>query len=374
MRDQSVSRTQSARGSYRAATAPSQPASQLADLPTQLTYVNDQEPGLTRRQAGKAWVFRDPKGKRLSDPRTIQRIKSLAIPPAWTEVWICATESGHLQATGRDARGRKQYIYHAQFREHQENNKYRHMVEFAAALPGLREQVLRDLKRSALPREKVIAAIISLLETTLIRVGNSEYAKKNRSYGITTLRTPHVHLDGNDIRFRFSGKSGKAWNVSLTDRRIAGIIRACQELPGQHLFQYTAADGQAASITSTDVNRYLQDVTGLNITAKDFRTWAGTVMAASILHERNAAEGGPKSHVIDTVKRVAGSLGNTPAICRKCYIHPTILDLFAAGELHLKVRKSRSQKPSLTPVESAVLALLKPQRRSRSGQSASHLS
>jgi DNA topoisomerase-1 len=329
-----------------------------------LIYVTDASPGFTRRRFRNGFAFLDQSGKRLRASAVVERIRSLVIPPAWTEVWICPVAHGHLQATGRDARGRKQYIYHPDFRESREADKYHHMLKFAEVLPAIRAQIRRDIRRSGLPREKVIATVIRLLETTLIRIGNAEYAKTNRSYGITTLRNPHVKLQGSEIRFNFKGKSGKAWKVSLQDRRIAKIIRACQELPGQHLFQYEDEAGALLTITSTDVNRYLQELTGEEITAKDFRTWAGTVMAASILRDVDvAAEGNRQKHIRETIKLVAERLGNTPTICRKCYIHPVVLDLFSKDDLRLRVMQKTSAPGSLEPMERAVLAVLKKHAR-----------
>jgi len=329
-----------------------------------LAYVTDTETGFTRRKSKSGFLFFDLAGKRLRAKDAINRIQSLVIPPAWSDVWICPLAHGHLQATGRDARGRKQYIYHPQFRELRESDKYQHMLQFAQTLPVIRAQIRRDIGRTGLPREKVIATVIWLLEATLIRVGNAEYAKENRSYGITTLRTPHVKLQGSEIRFQFRGKSGKAWKISLHDRRIAKIIRACQELPGQQLFQYEDATGALLTITSTDVNRYLQELTGKEITAKDFRTWAGTVMAASILHEGDVTQGDSRQrHIREAVKVVSERLGNTPTICRKCYIHPIILDLYTDDKLRLRVIQKTTAPAALEPIERAVLALLKRQAR-----------
>jgi DNA topoisomerase-1 len=329
-----------------------------------LAYVTDTDTGYTRRKSKSGFLFFDLAGKRLRAKDAVKRIQSLVIPPAWSDVWICPIAHGHLQATGRDARGRKQYIYHPQFRELRESDKYQHMLQFAQTLPVIRAQIRRDISRGGLPREKVIATVIWLLEATLIRVGNAEYAKENRSYGITTLRTPHVKLQGSEIRFQFRGKSGKAWKISLNDRRIAKIIRACQELPGQQLFQYEDATGALQTITSTDVNRYLQELTGKEITAKDFRTWAGTVMAAALLHEVDITQGDNRQrHIREAIKMVAERLGNTPTICRKCYIHPVILDLYTDDKLRLRIIQKTAARAALDPIERAVLALLKRQAR-----------
>ncbi|WP_418317623.1 DNA topoisomerase IB [Piscinibacter sakaiensis] len=330
-----------------------------------LRYVSDERPGISRRRSGSGFSYRRANGQPVDDDATLARIRKLAIPPAWTEVWICPHANGHLQATGRDARGRKQYRYHERFREVRESTKYEHMLEFARSLPALRARVAKDMARRGLPREKVLATIVHLLETTLIRVGNDDYARSNRSYGLTTLRHSHVKVDGSELRFQFKGKSGKLWKLRIGNRRVAKIVRACQELPGQELFQYLDEDGEVRDVGSAEVNDYLREITGSDITAKDFRTWAGTVMAALALQEfeRFDSEAAAKKNLRDAIERVAARLGNTPTICRKCYVHPEILSAYADGELLLEMRDEvraelRDDLPQLSPEEAAVLSLL----------------
>ncbi|HWJ94253.1 MAG TPA: DNA topoisomerase IB [Telluria sp.] len=330
-----------------------------------LVYVTDEAKGITRERAGDGFKYAKPNGQPVSDEATLERIRKLAIPPAWTDVWICTRANGHLQATGRDARGRKQYKYHPQFREVSEQNKYEHMLEFARALPAIRAKVAEHMALRGLPREKVLATVVHLLETTLIRVGNDDYAKQNKSYGLTTLRNPHVKVEGSELRFQFKGKSGKTWRLQIKDRRVAKIVKACQDLPGQDLFQYIDEDGEQRSVTSADVNEYLREVTGSDITAKDFRTWAGTVMAALALQEFEAfdTKATAKKNLKSAIERVAARLGNTPTICRKCYVHPEIFDAYNEGTLLLEVkqeveRELRDELASLKPEEAAVLSLL----------------
>jgi DNA topoisomerase-1 len=296
----------------------------------------------------------------------LRRIKSLAIPPAWGDVWICPFVDGHIQATGRDAKGRKQYRYHPRFREVRESTKYEHVVAFAEALPDIRAKVREHMALRGLPREKVLATVVHLLETTLIRVGNDDYAKQNNSYGLTTLKNRHVAVDGNEVRFRFTGKSGKQWSLRVRDRRIAKIIRARQDLPGQELLQYVDDDGMPQDVTSSDVNAYLNELTGKDITAKDFRTWAGTVLAAMALNEvksfDTAAEA--KRNLRTAIENVAGRLGNTPTICRKCYVHPEVLTSYLDGNLVLEIKSAveaelREDLDGLKPEEAAVLAMLR---------------
>ena len=250
-----------------------------------LRYVSDDRPGIRRKKAGSGFTYTRADGARITDREVLNRIKALAIPPAWTVVWICPFANGHIQATGRDAKGRKQYRYHARFREVRDSTKYEHLVQFADELPSIRRKVLEHMGLRGLPREKVLATVVHLLETTLIRVGNDDYAKQNSSYGLTTLKNRHVQIDGNEVRFRFTGKSGKQWSLRVRDRRVAKIIRACQDLPGQELIQYVDDEGVCRDVTSADVNDYLREITGKDITAKDFRTWAGTVLAAMALSE-----------------------------------------------------------------------------------------
>jgi DNA topoisomerase-1 len=330
-----------------------------------LAYVDDSRPGLTRRRSGKGFRYCDAKGVPVRDKGTIERIKKLAIPPAYTDVWICPRRNGHIQATGRDAKGRKQYRYHPEFREAREANKFSRIMSFADALPAIRRRIDADMRRKGLPRDKVLATVVHLLETTLIRVGNDDYARTNRSYGLTTLRDPHVRIEGSELTFRFMGKSGKEWNVSLKDRRVARIVKACQDLPGQDLFQYIDEEGERRDVTSSDVNAYLREITGEDFTAKDFRTWAGTVLAALGLRAFEAfdSEAGAKRNVRAAIEEVASRLGNTPTICRKCYIHPEILDCYLEGglidQMRGAVESELTEDPGhLRPEEAAVLGLL----------------
>ena len=328
-----------------------------------LTYVSDDEPAYTRRKSGKGFTYLSPEGRRVSDRAALRRLKVLVIPPAWTEVWIGSDPDGHLLATGRDAKGRKQYIYHPRFRAVREEAKYERLVEFAGLLPRIRETVARHMALRGLPREKVIATIVHLLETTLIRVGNQDYARQNKSYGLTTLRAPHVKVDGSELRFEFKGKSGRVWRLRLRDRRIAKVIRACQELPGQQLFQYIDDDGERRGVSSTDVNAYLREIAGCEITAKDFRTWAGTVLAALAL-----GGAGPSTSANDSKRRiraaidaVAARLGNTAAICRKCYVHPQILEGYRTGSLARAIERTEAEastEKGLLAEEAAVLSYL----------------
>ncbi len=327
-----------------------------------LRYVDADKPGLRREAAGEAFAYFRPDGKPVEDEATLERIRKLAIPPAWTDVWICPRADGHLQATGRDAKGRKQYRYHPQFREVRESNKYERMMDFARALPALRARVDEHMGQRGLPREKVLATVVRLLESTLIRVGNDDYARENKSYGLTTLRNSHVKVEGSQLRFRFKGKSGKTWNLQLGDRRIARVVRACQELPGQELFQYVDEEGELRDVSSADVNAYLREISGSDITAKDFRTWAGTVMAALALQEASQLElpGTVRQQLKTAIERVSARLGNTPTICRKCYVHPEILQAHASGALLLEIRREVRDEMAagLRPEEAAVLALL----------------
>ena len=331
-----------------------------------LRYVSDARPGIRRKKAGKGFTYTRADGSKLSDSDVLKRIKALAIPPAWTDVWICPFTDGHIAATGRDAKGRKQYRYHARFREVRESTKYEHVVAFADTLPSIREKVREHMALHGLPREKVLATVVHLLEATLIRVGNDDYAKQNNSYGLTTLKNRHVAVDGNEVRFRFTGKSGKPWSLRVRDRRIAKIIKACQELPGQELIQYVDEEGNCRDVTSTDVNDYLREITGKDITAKDFRTWAGTVLAAMALNELESFDSAAqaKRNLRAAIEKVSARLGNTPAICRKCYVHPEVLNSYIDGNLVLELKsKAESELLSgmecLKPEEAAVLALLR---------------
>lgn len=332
-----------------------------------LRYVTDDRPGIRRKRAGTGFSFTGTDGKKIADQKIIKRIKSLVIPPAWTEVWICPFANGHIQATGRDAKGRKQYRYHPAFREVRDSTKYEHVVAFANALPAIRERVHKDMSRRGLPREKVLATVVHLLETTLIRVGNDEYAQQNKSYGLTTLKNRHVAVEGSEVRFKFVGKSGKQWSLQVKDKRIAKIIKACQDLPGQELLQYIDEDGKPQSVSSSDTNAYLREITGEDITAKDFRTWAGTVLAALALKELQSFDSAAqaKRNMRAAIERVASRLGNTPTICRKCYIHPEVLNSYMDGRLAQEIKTEvenelRDDLAGLQPEEAAVLALLRP--------------
>ncbi|MBB5694757.1 DNA topoisomerase IB [Muricoccus pecuniae] len=330
-----------------------------------LRYVSDTRPGITRHPKGDGFVYRAPSGDPIRDEAELERIRSLAIPPAYTDVWICPHANGHIQATGRDARGRKQYRYHPRWRETRDATKYEHMAEFAEVLPKIRARVAADLARKELGREKVLATVVRLLETTLIRVGNDDYAKENGSFGLTTLRNKHVKVEGGSMRFAFQGKSGKTWKLGLQDRRIAKVVKACQDLPGQELFAWPAEDGTMHDVTSGDVNEYLKEITGRDITAKDFRTWAGTVMAALALREFEAFDShtAAKRNVRAAIEKVSAKLGNTPTVCRKCYVHPDLLEGYMAGQLALEIAERaeeelREEMETLRPEEAAVLALL----------------
>lgn len=339
-----------------------------------LRYVSDERPGITRRRSGKGFAYRMPDGSPVRDKAALERIRSLAVPPAYSDVWICPYANGHIQATGRDDKGRKQYRYHTRWREVRDAAKYEHMMAFAAALPGIRARIAADMKKPGLSREKVLATVVHLLETTLIRVGNDDYAKENGSFGLTTLRDRHVEVDGSELRFAFKGKSGKAWRLGIKDRRVARIVRECQELPGQELFQYVDADGGPRDVTSDDVNDYLREIAGAEVTAKDFRTWAGTVLAALALQEceRFGTQAAAKRNIRAAIESVASRLGNTPTVCRKCYVHPEILDCYLDESLVLEIEaeaKAQNEGGALRPDEAAVLALLQQrlQRMERGG-------
>jgi DNA topoisomerase I len=331
--------------------------------PPGLRYVCDDGPAIRRKKAGKGFFYVDSRGNRVTDPALLKRIRSLVIPPAWTDVWICPSADGHIQATGRDAKRRKQYRYHADYREAQEQSKYERLTEFAEALPTIRATVAEHMSLRGLPREKILATVVHLLETTLIRVGNDEYARTNQSYGLTTLKSEHVEVEGSEVRFQFTGKIGKQWSLAMRDRRVARIIRACQELPGQDLLQYLDEDKELRAVSSGDVNAYLREITGGDITAKDFRTWAGTVLMARFLKQSGAFESvtQAKRALTAAVKQVAQALGNTPAVCRKSYIHPAICSAYLDCALVLEaveVVSGRSERTGLRPEEAAVLALL----------------
>jgi len=331
-----------------------------------LRYVSDSAPGIIRIRSGRGFRYRGADGKAIRDPQVLARIRALAIPPAWKQVWICAIPHGHIQAVGRDARGRKQYRYHARWREVRDETKYARLVAFGEALPRIRRRLQHDLARPALSRERVLATVVRLLETTLIRVGNEEYARQNGSYGLTTLRAKHVRVRGARVRFEFRGKGGKLHVVDLSDRRLARVVQQCQDLPGHELFQYMNETGHRQTIDSADVNAYLQEIGGDEFTAKDFRTWAGTVLAATTLGQLGAAPGTrrTKAHVVQAVAAVAERLRNTPSICRKCYIHPAVIEAFQNATLAppLAVTPRGARQPGLQPAERAVLRLLKTRR------------
>jgi DNA topoisomerase-1 len=330
-----------------------------------LRYVTDASPGIQRKRSGKHFRYIDLDGKPIRDPEVLQRIKSLAIPPAWTNVWICASTKGHIQATGRDAKGRKQYRYHPRWRQVRDATKYEHLIAFGEALPKVRERVSHDLMLRGLPYEKVIATVIRLLDITLIRIGNEEYARDNNTFGLTTMQHEHVDVSGTTIHFHFRGKSGKEHVIDVKDRQLVAIVKRCQELPGQELFQYLDEEKILRTIGSDDVNSYLQEITGQNFTAKDFRTWSGTVIATRDLRERGPAssETQAKGNVVEAIKVAAAELGNTAAVCRKCYIHPGILDAYLDSSL-TNFFKLRDEKKPLHPIkgleedEEAVLAFL----------------
>jgi DNA topoisomerase-1 len=310
----------------------------------------------------------DPRGRAVTSRQVLARIKSLAVPPAWTRVWICPDPRGHLQATGRDARGRKQYRYHSRWREVRDEVKYGRLLEFAAALPALRDRVAADLRRSGLPRGKVLATVVALLEKTLIRVGNEEYARANRSYGLTTMRDGHARVKGGGIRFEFRGKSGIAHSVDIQDARLARIVKACRDLPGYDLFQYVDEQGARCAVGSADVNEYLRQVCGEAFTAKDFRTWAGTVLVARALAgaARPATAAAGKRAIIEAIECAAQRLGNTVAVCRKSYVHPAVVEGFLDGDVIAPSRRSPSRGHHLTGDEAAVARLI--ERRTRANR------
>ena len=327
-----------------------------------LRYVSDTQPGIRRKRAGKGFAYVGTDGKTIRDAKELSRIRSLAIPPAYTDVWICPSPSGHIQATGRDARGRKQYRYHPKWREVRDETKFGRMLGFSQALPKIRARLERDLSLPGLPREKVLATVVRLLERTCIRVGNDEYAKSNRSYGLTTLQDRHVEISGSNLRFEFRGKSGKTHKVDLSDRRLARIVERCQDLPGEDLFQYLDDDNVRQTIGSGDVNEYIREISGQEFTAKDFRTWAGTLLAIEALTkigsfstQRNA-----KSNVLKAIDQVAEQLNNTRSVCRKYYVHPAVLESYLDGKLleHLGNGSKQGAKDELAADEAAVVRLL----------------
>jgi DNA topoisomerase I len=347
-----------------------QAAAEEADL----IYISDTAPGIRRLKSRGGFRYMGPDGSPVRDETTLQRIRRLAVPPAWTDVWIAPHPDAHLQATGRDARGRKQYRYHPRWREVRDRTKYERMIAFAEALPTIRDRIDAEMRLPGLPRAKVLATVVKLLETTLIRVGNREYAEDNKSFGLTTMRDRHVDIDGSTLRFEFTGKGGKKHSVRLRDRRLASIVKRCQEIRGQQLFQYIDEEGQRQAIDSADVNEYLREISGQSFTAKDFRTWAGTVLAAMALQEVEAfeSEAEAKRNVVQAIERVARHLGNTAAICRKCYVHPHVIDDYMEGTLVETLRQRANgalDLNGLAPEEAAVLSLLK-RRLERESQSA----
>jgi DNA topoisomerase-1 len=330
-----------------------------------LVYVSDDAPGITRKKSGTGWRFVDAKGATIKEYWERKRIEKIGVPPAYTDVWICPKANGHIQATGRDAKGRKQYRYHPKWTEARDTAKYERMAAFGAMLPGLRDRVAADMRKQGLPREKVLATLVALLEKTLIRVGNEDYAKDNKSFGLTTLRNRHLDIEGSTLRFDFKGKSGKTWTLDLKDRRVANVVRSIQELPGQQLFQYVDDDGKRQPVDSGDVNDYLREITGEEITAKDFRTWAGTVLAAMALSAFEAVDSQAlmKKNIKAAIESVAAKLGNTPTICRKCYVHPQVVTAYMDGDLLVGLKKTVEHElcvdaDKLKPEEAALLGLL----------------
>jgi DNA topoisomerase I len=339
-----------------------------------LRYVTDEGAGLSRQRNGKGFRYFDARGKELRDEAELRRIKSLVIPPAWQDVWICPVANGHLQATGRDARGRKQHRYHPRWREVRDETKFNRMLEFAKLLPRIRQRVARDLKRPGLPREKVLATIVRLLEISLIRVGNDEYARDNNSYGLTTMKDRHARIRGAKMIFDFRGKGGKGHTIEVYEAGLAKIVKKCQDLPGQELFQYYDAEGKLQDVRSEDVNAYLHEIVGGDFTAKDFRTWAGTLLAVQALRESEKFEtkAQAKKNLVRALEAVAGRLGNTPAVCKKSYVHPAVLECYLDGSMWRCTWRSQKTRgtvdrngggssPTLKVEEQSVLSLL--QRR-----------
>ena len=328
-----------------------------------LRYATDEVAGFTRRRRGRGFTYYDRSGERITDPAVVARIRSIAIPPAWTDVWISPWANGHVQATGRDAKGRKQHRYHKDWRAWRDEAKFGRLIDFAKVLPTIRSRVDEDLARAGVPREKVLAAVVRLLELTLIRVGNDEYSKLNQSFGLTTLRGRHATVDGTAIRFRFRGKGGVPHEVGLRDRRLAALVRRCQELPGQELFTYEE-DGLVRDVSSDDVNAYLREISGGDFSAKDFRTWAGTVLAYRTLRELPAAEDerAAKRNVVEAVKRTASALRNTVAVCRQAYIHPAVLEAYVEGRIEALALEDLSR------VERKVVELLRDRLETDAGR------
>src|SRR5436190_1595558 len=338
---------------------------EIAAERARLEYVDDSQPGIRRKRRGRTFIYVDSRGRVIHRPEVLARIQGLVLPPAWEDVWICAKPNGHLQATGRDARRRKQFRYHPRWRQMRDDAKYQNVIDFAKALPRIRRRVTRDLRRRGLPLPKVLAAIVRLLETSLIRVGNDEYARTNGSFGLTTMRDRHAQVSGSGIHFEFRGKSGIQHEIDLNDARLAKIVRRCQDLPGQQLFQYIDEEGVVRDVSSTDVNEYLREVSGQDFTAKDFRTWAGTALAALALREFEDfdSQAAAKRNITRAIEHVAERLRNTKTVCRKCYVHPAIIDAYLDHSL-IETFKARTEHevreslPKLPAEEAAVLALL----------------
>jgi DNA topoisomerase I len=332
-----------------------------------LHYVSNDSPGYSRKANGEHFKYFDTEGKPIRDEQRLVRIKRLAIPPAWTDVWICPSPSGHIQATGRDARRRKQYRYHERWREVRDENKFERLADFARALSKIRRRVSQDMRLPGLPREKVLATVVRLLERTFIRIGNQEYARENKSFGLTTMKDRHVKVKGSRLRFRFRGKSGRQHELDVTDPRIAKIVSKCQDLPGQDLFQYVNDEGEVRNVTSQDVNDYLREITGEDFTAKDFRTWAGTVLAAVALNAQGTFETKKqaKANIKTAICAVAELLGNTPAICRKCYVHPAIVGSYLSGRQVAGFNGSKT--PDTVDLRAAERGVLKFLRTRNSG-------
>ena len=330
-----------------------------------LVYVSDEQPGIRRRRSGRGFSYVDPKGHRLHESGVIERVNGLAIPPAWTDVWICPDPDGHIQATGRDQRGRKQYRYHERWIACRDEVKFSSLPDFARALPVLREAVDQDLRRRSLSFERVVAAVVWLLDNTMIRVGNASYARENASFGLTTLRDRHVRVEGSRLRFAFTGKSGKEWHLKLSDRRIARVVKGAQDIPGQHLFQYFADDGGRRAIRSDDVNAYIRETTGSPFTSKHFRTWGGTVHASVTLASVPVPETENEQRRVlnESIDQVASVLGNTRTVCRNCYVHPGVIEDWRNGDLAemlYKARRSfRKPLPRLSEPEMTVLRWLR---------------
>jgi DNA topoisomerase I len=347
------------RNGHDAAAPDAEPSAAAAEAG--LRYVSDSEPGLRRVRAGRSFKYVDAAGQPIRERKVLARIRSLAIPPAYADVWICADPLGHLQATGRDARRRKQYRYHPRWREVRDSNKYERAVAFGRALPAIRARVAADMAGAGLGLERVLATTVRLLDRTLMRIGNDSYRRENDSFGLTTLRNRHARVNGAEVAFTFRGKGGKPWAIRVRDRRLARLVKSCQELPGQTLFQYLDDQGAVRSITSNDVNAYLREIGGEDFTAKDFRTWAGTVLCALALSklERPESAAAEKRLVRQAIEAVAAVLGNTPAICRKCYVHPAVIAAYRTGALHRGFARRQARRAEhLRPAEAALLKLL----------------